>query len=231
MRHRLVQVGVVVDDDGVLAAHLGDDLLDIDLAGMDLGGPFDDPQADLDRAGEGDQRDIRMVDQEIADDRALARDVVEDAGRQAGFAEDLHQVPADDAGEVGGLEDHRVAGNYGCRCHAQADGQGEVPGGDDRCHPLGLVEVLVDLARCVADPLGFAEADHLAGIILEEIDRLGDVGIGLVPLLADLQHLPGGQLEDPFAGRFGTLQQVLCPVAGAGVAPGREGLFGRGDRL
>ncbi len=55
VRHRFVQIGIIVDNDGVLPPHLGDDLFDIGLTGMHLGGPFDDAQADLHRAGEGDQ--------------------------------------------------------------------------------------------------------------------------------------------------------------------------------
>ena len=52
--HGLVEVGVVVDDDRVLAAHLGDDALDVVLARRRLGGLAVDEQADAARAGEGD---------------------------------------------------------------------------------------------------------------------------------------------------------------------------------
>ncbi len=44
--HGLVEVGVVVDDEGVLAAHLGDHPLDVVLAWLGLGRPAVDLQAD-----------------------------------------------------------------------------------------------------------------------------------------------------------------------------------------
>ena len=64
LEHRLVEVGVVVDDDGVLAAHLGDHLLDAVPAGV-LRGQHHDLQADVARAGEGDQVDIGIDDQRL----------------------------------------------------------------------------------------------------------------------------------------------------------------------
>ena len=46
MHHRFVEIGVVVDDDGVLAAHLADDALHMVLPGPMRGGFADDRQAD-----------------------------------------------------------------------------------------------------------------------------------------------------------------------------------------
>src|SRR6185369_14530075 len=109
MRHRLVQVGIVVDDDGILSPHLGDDLLDVRLAGIHPGGAVDDAQSGFDRAGEGDQRDVRVINDVVADNGPFAGDVVEYSCRQTGLTEDLHKVPADDAGDVGRFEDYRIA--------------------------------------------------------------------------------------------------------------------------
>ena len=77
----LVQVGVVINDDRVLAAHLGDDPLDMVLAGPGVGGLAVDQQADLARAREGDQVDAGMVHQRLADFLAPAGQVVESARR------------------------------------------------------------------------------------------------------------------------------------------------------
>ncbi len=44
--HRVVEVGVGVDDDGVLAAHLRDDALDVALTGTHIGRAPDDVEAD-----------------------------------------------------------------------------------------------------------------------------------------------------------------------------------------
>ena len=46
-RHRDIEIGVGVDDDRVLAAHLGDDTADVALAGLHDGAAGDDVEADL----------------------------------------------------------------------------------------------------------------------------------------------------------------------------------------
>ena len=51
---RLVEVGIVVDHDRVLAAHLGDDALDVVLARLGVGRLAIDQKAHIARAGEGD---------------------------------------------------------------------------------------------------------------------------------------------------------------------------------
>gem|GEM_PF-5263545 len=52
--------------------------------------------------------------------------------------------------------------------------------------------------------------------------------VGLVPLLADLEDLPGGQLEEPAAGDRGGPQQDLGPGLGRRLAPGGRRGLGRG---
>ena len=64
---RLVEVGIVVDDDRVLAPHLGDHPLDVVLPRRRLGGPAIDRQPDLARAGEGDQVDPGIFHQRLPD--------------------------------------------------------------------------------------------------------------------------------------------------------------------
>jgi hypothetical protein len=62
-RDDLVEVGVRIDDHAVLAAHLGDDALDVRLAVGRLGGGADDLEADGAGAGEGDRVDARVPDE------------------------------------------------------------------------------------------------------------------------------------------------------------------------
>ena len=61
--HRLVLIGVVIDDEGVLAAHFADDFFQVGLAGPRLAGRLPDAQADLLRSGEGDEINLRVIDQ------------------------------------------------------------------------------------------------------------------------------------------------------------------------
>ena len=86
-----VEVGVVHDDDGVLAAELEVDVLEV--GGAVLGGL--DP--DLARAGERDQRHVRVLDEALADRLAAAVHDVEHAGGQAGLLEDLDEALAEHA--------------------------------------------------------------------------------------------------------------------------------------
>ena len=58
--HDVVEVGVGVDDHAVLAAHLGDDALQVLLAGQGLGGGAHDVEPDLVGAGERDRVDTRV---------------------------------------------------------------------------------------------------------------------------------------------------------------------------
>ena len=73
--NRLVHVGVVIDDDGVLAAQLGEDALDVLLSRPHLGRLPVDVQTDAARAGEGDHGHIGMIDQRRADFLADARQI------------------------------------------------------------------------------------------------------------------------------------------------------------
>ena len=91
--HGFVEIGVVVDDDRVLASHLGDHALHPAIArGGDFGRPGVDRQADRARAGEGDQRDVGMLDQ--ARRRPLRPCRAGSSARPAAvpeLAKDLHQ--------------------------------------------------------------------------------------------------------------------------------------------
>ena len=70
---RLVEVGIVVDHDRVLAPHLGDHALEVILARLDHGGLAVDQQADVARAGEGHDVDVGMIDQGLAGFLAQSR--------------------------------------------------------------------------------------------------------------------------------------------------------------
>ena len=82
---------VGVDDDGVLAAEFEDGALDEVLAGLGFGGALVDFEADLLGAGEGDEADLRVLDDGAAELRA-ALDEVDDAGGQAGFFEQREEA-------------------------------------------------------------------------------------------------------------------------------------------
>ena len=115
--------------------------------------------------------------------------------------------------------------------HAGTDGQGKVPGADDRGHAAGLMPLVVQFAHEPAQPAGLEQPDGHAGVILAEVDGLADVGIGLAPGLARLANHHGGQPIAAAAHRGGGLQRGSAAVQGLAIAPGRKGLGGRGDGL
>ena len=158
-----------------------------------------------------------MVDQRRADLLADAGQVVDDAGREAGLLEHLHQLRRDDRRLLGRLHDDGVAGDEGGGGHAAEDRQREVPRRDDDGDAARLVEVLVLLAGHVA-ALRLGQAEHLAGVVLAEVDRLGDVGVGLAPGLAALVDLPGGQLEAAAAQDVGGTEEQIGARRRGGVS-------------
>jgi hypothetical protein len=72
-------------DDGVLAAHFGDDALDPDLAGLMPGRQFVDVQADIARTGEGNEAGFGMLHQDVAHGCAATGEEGEAGLGEAGF--------------------------------------------------------------------------------------------------------------------------------------------------
>src|SRR5205823_985156 len=64
-------------------------------------------------------------------------------------------------------------------------------------------------------------------VILDEVDRLGDVAVRLRPRLARLEDDPGRQLVASLAQQRGHPTEDLGPRLRAGVAPGLERARGR----
>lgn len=96
-------------------------------------------------------------------------------------------------------------------------------------HALGLVEQDVVLAGRAAMRRGHAEAEHVAGVVFEEVDALAHVAVSLFPRLADLQRLERRHFVDTPPGHGGGLVHVLRTFqrrvsrhAGkAGLGPGK----------
>src|SRR5215204_7440623 len=88
----LVNIHAGIDDDGVLAAHLGHDALDPALTSLMPGGALVDAQADLLRTGKGDVAGERMVYNHVADLTARADHKVDDARRHPGLFQQLEEL-------------------------------------------------------------------------------------------------------------------------------------------
>ena len=88
---RLVKVGVVVDDQGILAAHFADNLLQICLARSRPGCHLPYLQAHGAGTREGDNVDPGMPNKMGADLLAQPRQVVDHAVRQPRLGQDVHR--------------------------------------------------------------------------------------------------------------------------------------------
>ncbi len=124
--HGLLEIGVVEDDVGRLAAQLLRDALD------GRGGVLRNGDAGTSGPGERDHGDVRMLAERGPDARAVAVDEVEDAGRHAGLVEDLGEDHRVERRDLARLQHHRAAGGERRR---DLDGDlvdRPVPGGDQR---------------------------------------------------------------------------------------------------
>ena len=68
-------------------------------------------QADVARAGKGDEAGFMVLHEQVADGRAAAGKVAETFGREAGFEEQFGELRADDGCFARWLHDHGVAGD------------------------------------------------------------------------------------------------------------------------
>jgi hypothetical protein len=220
---RLVEVAVAVDQDAVLAAHLGDQPLHPDLALLRLRGLFEDPQADVAAAGERDEARQPVLHHGAADRTAWPGDEVQHLLGQAAFMHQLDPHRGDRRRLAGGLQHHGVAGQQRCGGHAGHDGEREVPRRDDRADPERDVDHLVAFAGDRRQRLRRGHAQHLAGVVFEEVDRFGGVGVGLGPGLADFVAQQRREQVLALAQPLGGVEEDADAVVHVGVGPGREG--------
>ena len=238
--HGQVEVGAGGDDDGVVAAQFEQG------AAQAAADDFADVAAHPGGAGGGDERNARVVDQPLADGRAVADDEAEDGGvNVVGAADALGDLDGGDGRErrlAGGLPDGRIAADRGQSAVPGPDGDGEIEGGDDAddaermpllhhavLGALGGDGQAVELAGKadgeVADinhllHFAFAFGEDLAGF---ECDEASEVALGLaqgVAELADDFAAFGGGKELPF------LEGLLGAAGGAfvfGLGGGADG--------
>ena len=93
---RLVEVRVVVDDDRVLAAHLGDHPFDVALPRLRLRCGRDDPEPDAAAARERNVVHADVLDERLPHLAARPRQVLDDAVRDARLVQQLDEPVRDD---------------------------------------------------------------------------------------------------------------------------------------
>ena len=105
----LVQIGVSVHDDRVLAAHFCDDALDPYLAGLMFGGQLVDPQSHVARAGEGNEARLGMLHHQVANGGPASGDQAERARGESCFEQRLREFGGDGRGLARGLQHSRIS--------------------------------------------------------------------------------------------------------------------------
>ena len=77
--NRFVEVGVGIDDNGVLAAHLTNDALEFALTFSRLSSALPNPQTDFARPSERNKIDILVIDQMRAHHRTFAGQIIQNS--------------------------------------------------------------------------------------------------------------------------------------------------------
>ena len=221
---RVVEVGVVENDQRVLAPHLELDLLHPgDCPGRERAAGLDGPR-------EADRVDLRGVDNRVADLPAAADDQVEDPGRASAVGQQLGHRVGTARHQRGRLEDDAVGVGERGRDLPGRDRDREVPGRDDADHPEGfslhrhrhaLPRRIDEFAR---DP------ERLPGVELEDVAGAHGLTHGLLQGLALLagQQAPDllGPGEDPAADRVEQVGALLDARPRPGGEGGPGGLDG-----
>ena len=165
---REVQVRARGDDDGVLAAGLGQQGQVLAEGAEQLGG--------LVAAGQDDAVHGRVGNELLAQFPLAQLDHGEHVARNAGLPEGLDHDGAAAAGLLGGLDHDGGAGGEGRQGGAGRDGDREVP---RRRHDG-------ELGRDEGGAVDVVELAGGLGVVVREVDRLADLRIALVDRLAGL---------------------------------------------
>lgn len=189
-----------------------------------------DFEADRSRTGEGDDIDVGTLHERRADLLADPRQEVDDAVGHAGLQQDVHEFGGDDRRLLGRLDHDRVPHRQRGDGHAGQDRQWEIPRSDDNHHAARPVVELVLLARQI-DSLRLRHRQHLLGVKAAEVDRLGDVAVGIFPRLADFVNDPRRKLHPLIAQMLGDQIEVLGPVLRLDTRPAEKRSLRGGDRI
>ena len=187
-KHCFVKISRRVDDDGVLAAHFADNLLDELLSRRHDAGCLHDVETNGLRACERNDRHARIADEGRTNGFARARDEMQHVFRRACAPKNLAHRARDRRRLLCRLDDDGVARHECSNGHAAANRKREVPRSDDRSNTARLIPLFVEFADKLAESLGFEELRTFARVVLAEINRFADIGVRFAPHFARLFH-------------------------------------------
>ncbi len=188
--HDGLEVGVVEDDVGALAAHLERDLLEVDCRASEQ------RPARVMAAGQRDEVHVGAVRQRLADPFAWSEHEVDDAGRDAGLVEEPGQGDGRERRHLGGLHDHGVARSQRGRDLPAHLEERVVPRPDQTAHANGLVDDPAERVRVTAVDEAARVLSGEVGVVAEDTRDVGHVPAALAHRLARVERLePGHRLE------------------------------------
>ena len=176
--HGEVEVGVVHDDDPVLAAELEVDVLE------PFGGGLEHRNARLARPCQRHDADIGMPDDPVPHFAAEPVHEVDHAIWHAGLDEQLHEALREHRRVVRGLEDDGVPADERRHDLPRRDGDREVPRRDHADDADGLPNAHLELVGQLGGRRVAEEATSLAGHVVAHVDGFLDVAARLG------EHLP-----------------------------------------
>ena len=186
--------------------------------------------AGADRAGEADRRDVGIVDQRFADDRAAPHHEVEHAGGNAGLRQDLGERPRAARHEVRRLEHDGVAVRERGRDLPGRNRDRKIPRRDEADDADRLARHLDVDAGAHRRQLLAREAQRFAGEELEDVPGPRRLADAFGQRLAFLARQEPAELvlarEDFGADAIEEVRSLLDRAR----RPRRSGRFGGGDR-
>lgn len=229
-RDGVVNVGIVEDNVGGLAAELEGDLLQVTL-----GSGLEDHTANQGGTSEGNLVNVHVAGDGGTGGATETGDDVDDTGREAGLDDQLGGVQTRQRGLLGGLDDNGVTGGNGRADLPGPHEQREVPGDDLTADTDGLVAGVgeglgVGVNGLTGDLVGPAT------VVAQAASGSGDVALGHGDGLAVVQSLNSGQGLDVALEQVRQLGEHAATVRGGHAAPGTleggaSGLDGNVDIL
>ncbi len=221
--HGEIEVGVVHDDDAVLAAELEVDVLE------PLGGRLEHRDARLARPGERHDADVRMPDDPVPHLAAEPVHEVDDAVGHAGLDEQLHEALREHRRVVRGLEDDGVAADERRHDLPRRDGDGEVPRRDHADHADGLPDAHLELVGQLGGRRVAEESTSFAGHVVAHVDRFLDVAARLGEHLPHLARHELRELVLVLCHERAEAEEDLAALRRRYEPPGRERLLRGGN--
>src|SRR5208282_802685 len=162
-------------------------------------------------------------DDGIAKARAGAWAEIHHAFRHANLLQQLDELGGNGWRITGRLQDHGVAADDGSQRHAGHDGTRKIPRRNYRAYAKRDVAQRIVLARHLYWRFNFRKPQSLAGIEFAEVDGLGNVRVGLSPVLADFENQPRHVIHFAFAHTIGGAEQQTGTLFHRGAAPRGKG--------